>query len=84
MGSSLKAQFGMLAAYNAWADERFYAAAALISDADYHHSMADGGPRARQGLRPGQASDHDSAGRPAGSARLRGGNLRCRHEQRPQ
>ena len=31
----MKAQFEMLAAYNAWANERLYAAAAKIGDADY-------------------------------------------------
>jgi uncharacterized damage-inducible protein DinB len=35
MNASLKTQFEMLAAYNAWANERLYAAAALFSDADY-------------------------------------------------
>jgi len=31
----MKAQFEMLAAYNAWVNERLYAAAAKIGDADY-------------------------------------------------
>jgi len=31
----MKAQFEMLAAYNAWANERLYEAAATITDADY-------------------------------------------------
>jgi uncharacterized damage-inducible protein DinB len=35
MDVSLMAQFAMLAAYNAWANERLYGAAALLSDADY-------------------------------------------------
>jgi uncharacterized damage-inducible protein DinB len=35
MEASLTAQFEMLAAYNAWANERLYAAAAQLSDADY-------------------------------------------------
>jgi uncharacterized damage-inducible protein DinB len=36
----LKAHFDMLAGYNAWANQRLYAAAATLSDADYR---ADGG-----------------------------------------
>jgi len=32
---TVKAQFAMLAAYNAWANERLYDAAAAIPDADY-------------------------------------------------
>src|ERR1700730_5399751 len=35
METSLTAQFTMLGAYNAWANERLYAAAAQLSDADY-------------------------------------------------
>jgi uncharacterized damage-inducible protein DinB len=35
MDISLTAQFGMLAAYNAWANDRLYAAAAQLADADY-------------------------------------------------
>jgi uncharacterized damage-inducible protein DinB len=35
MDASLTAQFEMLAAYNAWANERVYTRAAQLSDADY-------------------------------------------------
>jgi len=35
MDTSLAAQFGMLAAYNAWANDRLYTAVAQLADTDY-------------------------------------------------